>query len=48
MGYVLKGDFIFGDVNMNFSPMQKVSRVEMAAMITRLLHDEFKIELPKG
>ncbi|MEQ3347381.1 S-layer homology domain-containing protein [Peptoniphilus senegalensis] len=37
-----------GDVNMNFSPMQKVSRAEMAAMITRLLHDEFKIELPKG
>ncbi|MFR7760008.1 MAG: S-layer homology domain-containing protein, partial [Peptoniphilus grossensis] len=37
-----------GDVNMNFSPMQKVSRAEMSAMITRLLHDEFKIELPKG
>ena len=37
-----------GDVNMNFSPMQKVSRAEMAAMITRLLHDEFKIGLPKG
>ena len=37
-----------GDVNMNFSPMQKVSRAEMVAMITRLLHDEFKIELPKG
>lgn len=37
-----------GDINMNFSPMQKVSRAEMAAMITRLLHDEFKIELPKG
>lgn len=37
-----------GDINMNFSPMQKVSRAEMAAMITRLLHDEFKIGLPKG
>ena len=37
-----------GDVNMNFSPMQKVSRAEIAAMTTRLLHDEFKIGLPKG
>lgn len=37
-----------GDENMRFHPDDKVTRAEMAAMITRILHDEFKIELPKG
>lgn len=37
-----------GDKSMKFNPMQKVTRAEITSMLTRLLHDEFKIELPKG
>ena len=37
-----------GDKNMRFHPNEKVTRAEVAAMVTRILYDDYKIELPKG
>lgn len=37
-----------GDDNMDFHPYDYIKRAEVAAMVNRLMHDENKIELPKG
>lgn len=37
-----------GDENMAFKPNEFVKRAEIAAMATRIMHDDFKIELPRG
>lgn len=39
---------VVGDQNMRFYPNDKVTRAEISAMVSRILYDEFKIELPKG